>query len=169
MTDEQKVPFLRTLPVFVRSTVNEELQKRGRPLPGRVVAVNGSIVTVSFDVTRLSLPQMQMPIAQSEYIQIPVQVGDLGIALPASIYIGCVTGLGVSSSARPTLQGNLSDMVWLPLGNSNWSAVVAGVVLTSSVVTAVGNMVVGNGWTGTFVDLNGQVITVQNGIIVNGE
>jgi hypothetical protein len=57
----------------------------------------------------------------------------------------------------------------VPLSNAGFSVVPSGLVFDNAAVTAVQNFSVGNGWTGTFTDLSGQVLTVQNGIIINGE
>jgi hypothetical protein len=46
----------------------------------------------------------------------------LGVAFPASVYIGGVSGLG-GGVATMALQGNLSCLVWFPIGNKAFSAV----------------------------------------------
>lgn len=168
MSNEQKTPLTRTLPLLAQRKALAEIRKSGLSLPGHVTAVSGSIVTVSFDVQNLLLQPVDMPVFGPEYIRYPIQVGDKGVAFPASVYIGGVSGLG-TGTATLTQQANLTTLVWFPCGNKNWSTVVGGLVFPVSAVTATENLTVGNGWTGTFVDLNGQVITVQNGIIVNGE
>jgi hypothetical protein len=122
MSSEQKIPLSRALSAFTRSKALSEIVKRWRVLPGHVVAVAGSIVTINFDVQGQTLPQVTMPLAGPEYIRYPIQVGDMGVALPASVYLGGVSGLG-GGMADKTLRGNLATLWWVPISNANWSAV----------------------------------------------
>jgi hypothetical protein len=117
----QKKPLARTLPTFAQQKVLDEIAKRGRALPGHVVAISGQIVTVNFDVTGVTLPkQVRMPIATSEYDRLPLQVGSLGLARPAGTYLGGVSGLG-GGTADLSLRGNLTTLVWEPIANSTWA------------------------------------------------
>lgn len=166
MSRAQKTPLSRSLSTFAQSKSLDEVIKHGLALPGHVVAVSGAIVTVNFDVKDMTLPQVTMPVVGSKYIRLPIQKGDLGVALPASVYLGGVSGLG-GATADDSLPGNLSTLVWLPIGNKNWSVVPSGVVLDSASVTATGNLSVANGASGVFTTPTGDTVTVQNGIIVN--
>lgn len=123
MINAQKTPLSRTLSRFAQQKAVDEIQKRGYALPGHVTAVNGAIVTVSFDVSDVTLNPVTMPIFGAEYIRLPVQVGDKGVAFPASVYIGGVSGLGGAGTTADlaTLQGNLSTLVWFPIGNKSWT------------------------------------------------
>src|ERR1700692_698743 len=120
MANEQKTPMARSLPMFALARAAAEIAKRGQALPGHVTAITGDIVTINFDVAGLTLPQVQMPLFGPEYIRYPVQVGDQGVAFPASVYIGGVSGLG-TGTATDTIQGNLSTLVWFPIANKSWS------------------------------------------------
>ncbi len=119
MSQAQKKPFSRTLPLFTQQKAIDEIAKRGQALPGHVISVSGPIVTVSFDVAGITLPQSIMPVFGPEYIRYPIQVGDKGVAFPASVYLGGVSGLG-GGIADTTLRGNLSTLVWFPIGSTNW-------------------------------------------------
>jgi hypothetical protein len=125
MSNQQKIPLSRTLPNFVQQRVLAEISKRGRALPGHVVAVDGPIVTVNFDVTGAVLPQVTMPILGAEYVRYPIQVGDKGVTFPVDVYTGQVSGLGPTGTAADfsTQQGNLATLMWVPCGNKNWSPV----------------------------------------------
>lgn len=121
MSNAQKTPLARTLPRFAQQKVMDEIAKRGRGLPGHVVAITGQIVTVNFDVKDVTLPkQVQMPVLTSEYDRLPIQVGDLGLARPAGTYLGGVSGLG-GGVADLSLRGNLTTLVWEPIANSTWT------------------------------------------------
>ena len=120
MANEQKTPMARSLPVFAQARALAEIAKRGLALPGHVTSITGQIVTVNFDVKGLTLNQVQMPLFGPEYIRYPVQVGDKGVAFPASVYIGGVSGLG-TGTADDTIQGNLSTLVWFPIANQAWA------------------------------------------------
>lgn len=121
MTNAQKTPIARTLPLLTKRSAVSEIAKRWLALPAQVVSVQGAIVTVAFDVPGQTLPKTAMPIATSKYGRAPVQAGDWGVAFPASQYIGRASGLGSGNYPPAALQYNLSAMVWEPVGNANWS------------------------------------------------
>lgn len=121
MSGYQKTPVSRTLPAFTRSAIKAALDKQGKALPATVAAVHGNIVTVSFQVQGLTLPQVDMPLAGAEYLRMPTQVGDKGVCFPADVYIGQMSGLGTGLPNTST-RGNLSTLVFFPIGNKNWTA-----------------------------------------------
>ncbi len=100
--------------------IQDYMQNRGRSLPCKVVAISGAMVTVAFQVNAdpLTLPQITIPKAESNWIRMPTQVGDLGWTVPADAYLGGVSGLGGGTA---TLQqpGNLSALVFVPISNFN--------------------------------------------------
>jgi len=112
--------------LWLQKTLNQGAQRRalsaiqstGRALPCRVVAVSGSIVTVAFEVNAspLTLPQITIPKAESPWIRMPTQVGDMGVTLPADAYLGGVSGLG-GGTANLTRPGNLSSLVFVPVSS----------------------------------------------------
>ena len=119
MSNAQKTPLSRTLNKFSAQKALDEIEKRGQGLPGIVKSIDGSIVTINFQVSDLTLQPVEMPVFGPEYIRYPIQAGDKGVALPASIYIGGVTGLG-GGIADTTLRGNLSTLIWFPVGNTDF-------------------------------------------------
>jgi hypothetical protein len=123
VSNQQKVPLARTLSKFATQKALDEIAKRGTSLPGHVTAVTGSIVTVNFDVAGVLLPKVTMPLFGPEYIRYPIQVGDKGVAFPASVSIVGVSGLGTAPTAADfqILPGNLSTLVWYPIANKNWA------------------------------------------------
>lgn len=123
MGNTQKTPLARAQWLFAQQKALREIEKRGYALPGHVLSVSGSIVTVAFDVTDAVLPQVTMPVFGPEYIRYPIQAGDKGVAFPATVSLTGVSGLGQSSAPPPILPlpGNLSTLVWFPVANKNWS------------------------------------------------
>ena len=119
--DQQKTPLSRTLTALSRSQAQDNTARIGLRLPGKVAAVSGSIVTVNFEAG-IPVQQMRMAVATSKYCRVPIQVGDEGFATTADAYLGGVTGLG-GGTADLTQRGNLSALVWVPLGNAGWSTV----------------------------------------------
>lgn len=125
MSNEQRTPLSRTLPLVGQRAALAEIEQRGYALPCHVTAVNGAIVTVAFDVVSMApLPPCTMPIAGSEYIRLPIQVGCKGVARPASVDISIVTGLGPGNSLPDITEipGNLSALEFAPTGNAKWTA-----------------------------------------------
>jgi hypothetical protein len=123
LNNAQKTPLSRTLTNFTQRKAIDEIQKRGMALPGTVLAVSGGLVTVNFEVTGATVPNVTMPVFGPEYIRYPIQPGDKGVAFPASVYIGQVSGLGAPAATADltTLYGNLSALVWFPIANKNWT------------------------------------------------
>lgn len=124
-SNAQKKHFADSMNKFAEAKTLAEIRKRGQSLPGHVIEVVSSmIVTVAFDVKSLDLPQVTMPVFGPEYLRQPIQVGDLGAAISFSTAIDNVSGLGDGTNPDlSTLQGNLSMLAWLPLGNINWGEV----------------------------------------------
>lgn len=98
----------------------QAIQNLGRALPCRVVAVNGAIVTVAFEVNAapLTLKNITIPKAESPWVRDPTQEGDKGWTVPADAYLSGVSGLGggVANLTRP---GNFSALVFVPVSNKN--------------------------------------------------
>lgn len=118
----QKLPMARSLNRVAEQQASNAIQLLGKALPAEVVSVAGSIVTVKFLVqSSYNLNQVTVPVAGSEYIRLPIQVGSLGVVFPADAFLGGVTGLG-SGVASLTMPANLSSLVYFPLGNKNFSA-----------------------------------------------
>lgn len=102
----------------------EATEKLGRALPCRVTAVNGSIVTVAFEVdsTPWTLPPVTIPKAEGPWIRSPTQVGDFGMTVPSDVYLGGISGLG-GGTATMTRRGNLTALVWVPVAATSFAAV----------------------------------------------
>lgn len=114
--------------LWLQKTQNEQaisralqaIEQSGRALPCRVVAVNGSIVTVAFEVdaSPSSLPQVTIPKGESPWIRMPTQVGDFGVTMPADTHLGGVSGLG-GGVPKLAKDGTLSALVFVPISNKN--------------------------------------------------
>ena len=189
-----KTPLGQSLNDWAYQKILNAVNSQGRALPCSVVAVEGSIVTVRFEVNAApaTLPRVKIPVAGAEYIRYPIQVGCLGVAFPASVRIGNVSGLspGVPTMATP---GNLAALVFFPCGNVGWPATddanslviygPDGVIIRTMdgskkvVVSATGTKVTGdlentgvmkpgNGAPGTnVVTAGGHTLTFTNGIL----
>lgn len=103
----------------------EEIFSTGWALPCTVTAVNGPIVTVSFEVdsTPWVLPQITIPKAESPWIRMPTQIGDTGITIPADCHLGNISGLGTGIPKINATMGNLSGLVFMPVSNKNNSPI----------------------------------------------
>ncbi len=119
-----KTPLSWSLNQFVDGKTSTALSLFTKQLPCHVVkVVSSQIVTVAFDVkTDYTLPQVTMPVATSEYVRLPIQVGDKGYAKGSDAYLGGVTGLG-GGTADMTRRGNLTSLCFQPLGNTSWTKV----------------------------------------------
>lgn len=112
---------------LVRSAAKQAanaIQATGKALPCSVTTVVSSgIVTVKFEVqSGFTLPLVTCPKAGTEWMRYPTQVGDKGFVTTADAYLGGMSGLG-GGVANLTQRGNLTALVFVPLGNTAWQAV----------------------------------------------
>ena len=120
----QKLPMARSLNQIAEKKAHDLIQIQGKALPASVVSVSGSIVTVKFEIQtayNATLTNVTVPVAGPEYIRYPIQAGDKGMVIPSSAYLGGVSGLG-GGTANLAMPANLSALVFLPIGNKNFSA-----------------------------------------------
>lgn len=98
-------------------------QLEGQSFPCTVQAiVSSGVVTVAFQVAGVTLPNVTMPVAWSEFTRLPVYIGMKGVAMAASAALGGVTGLGAGQAALGVVS-NLGALAFHPLGNTAWAAV----------------------------------------------
>ena len=123
MNNSAKLWIQKTLNQAAITRAEQVIKLQGKSLPCKVVAVNGSIVTVSFQVNSNSktftLPRITIPKAESNWFRTPTQIGDTGITVPADIYIGIISGLGATIPNMQVRPSNLGAIVFLPVSNSN--------------------------------------------------
>ena len=130
----QKTPLGLSLNRFARSKALDQIAKTGRSLPCQVVSVKGSIVQVAFQIqqpagwTQPTIPNVTIPVAGSEYIRQPIQPGCKGFAIAADAYLGGMSGIG-GGVATLTTPGNLTALVFQPIGNSGWFTVDGNVLV----------------------------------------
>ena len=187
--NSQKTPFAQSLQIFGAAKANDAVQALGKGLPCTVVAIiSPGIVTVNFEVavTPAPLPQVTMPVGKPPYIQYPIQIGDIGVALSADLRTGGLTGLGSGTPNMQDTVGNLAAMTffWLgstseefinqsavtllePTGNCNLQVAPTGVLIEgeNGNLEVSGTVTVGNGASGYFTTPTGQTVTVSNGIV----
>ena len=120
----QKTPVYAKLKKAGLGFVASALQLTGKTLPASIVSISGSIATIKLELsnTGLTLPgSITVPVIGSEYIRLPLQQGCKGVVRPADARLGPVSGLG-GTTADLTPPGNLSALVFEPIGNKNFAA-----------------------------------------------
>ena len=176
MSSAQKTPFAVSLNNFSEQKISAYQEQLGQVYPCSVISVDpiNAIVTVNFEVDTgdsTTLPQITCPIIGSKYIRIPVQVNDTGICISASTKIGNITGLG---SGLPSLipPSNLGALVFVPVGNSNWTATdLNSIVITSPNTTAVatiGNDKIELAYGSNTITMDSTGITINGNVSVTG-
>ena len=120
MTNAQRLSFQKSVNNNAIKRASEAIQATGRALPCRVVSVDGAIVTVAFEMNTApwTIPNITIPKAESNWIRMPTQVGDLGMTMPADVYLGGVSHLG-GGVADFTPVTNLSALVFVPISNAS--------------------------------------------------
>ena len=166
----QKIPFAASLSNAIQTKIDENEQSSGQCYPCHVTEVNGSIVTINFEVIvpdGVTLPPVTCPIAESQYVRLPVQVGDKGIAIAANTRLGGISnlGLGYAPLINPS---NLGGLVFMPIGDKKWFTVdgtylfmygINGVELTT--INQDCKLTLTS--TGITINLNGGNLIVNNG------
>lgn len=118
----QKRPLARSLNEFAQRKALDQIQVLGKALPASVTAVDGSIVTVKFDLkSAFTLPNVTIPAMMWQWVRVPIQVGDKGLVVPADASLGATSGLG-GGGADLSLSANLSALVWIPVARKDWAA-----------------------------------------------
>jgi hypothetical protein len=123
--DNNTLWFQRSLNKQSANQARMAIARTGRALPCVVTAVNGSLVTVSFQVQSsqpYTLPQLTLPKAEGPWIRSPTAVGDYGITISADTSIGGINGAGAGVAQVSTNYGNLSSLVWIPVASSAFPA-----------------------------------------------
>jgi hypothetical protein len=122
--NNQKTPLAFSLEIAAQRKVQDAIALTGRSLPAQVVSVDGTgtIVTVKLLVqTNLfTLPNVQCPVATSQFARAPIGPGVQGVVWSMDTYIGGVSGLG-GGNADLSLPGNLSALIFIPVGNTGFS------------------------------------------------
>lgn len=120
----QKLQLGKSLNQWATRRITDAVNLLGYALPCSVVSVDYPIMTLKFEVSAapFALPQVQVSMFGPEYIRYPIQPGCTGVVFPVRTYIGHITGLGPSSPPSLAVPGNLSALVFFPIGNMNWSA-----------------------------------------------
>ena len=173
---DQKISFAQSINLFADRKINDALQGYSQSFPCYVTSVNGSIVTVKFDVNvpdGITLPEVTCPVAGSEYIRYPIQPGCKGYCIPADVSLRKASGLGTGT---PDLSdpGNLTALVFFPFGNTAFFAVNGEYLFMygetgEEITTKNQDCKLTLTSTGIIIDLNGGNLVVNNGnTIMNG-
>jgi hypothetical protein len=119
----QKLSFQVALGNIARKGANDAIDLIGLSLPASVVSVSGAFVTIKFEVlAEYSFPQITVPIATSQYVRVPIKIGDKGILIPCDANIAGISGQNNGTASIEPL-ANLSSLVFLPIGNKKWANV----------------------------------------------
>ena len=170
-----KTPFGQTINTFTQNSIDENINVQGQTLPCSVVAVDKNIVTVTFEVvqdTGFTIPQVTMPIAESLYAQMPVQVGDKGVAVSATVRLGGISGLG-TGQAPLTPPSNLGALFFVPISNKEWTASDTTAYRIRSAngnaTVTVGDSLITLSLGSTNITLDGTTVNINGTLVINGK
>jgi hypothetical protein len=126
--DGQKVAFARSMEQFANRKITGAMAALGQSLPASVVSRTGGIVTVKFEIATTpnspyTLPNIKVPLVGAEFARAPIGAGTKGFVITADAYLGGMSGLG-GGVADLSPRGNLSMLVWTPIGNTAWMAAI---------------------------------------------
>lgn len=115
----------RSLNKNAQNQARMAIARTGRALPCVVTEVNGSLVTVSFEVqggsNPYTLPLLTLPKAESQWMRSPTQIGDVGLTVPADTSLGGINGANAGVATIGVDYGNLSALVWIPVAATSFS------------------------------------------------
>jgi hypothetical protein len=121
MPDFDTLWFQPKLNASARNQALQVIRQTGRALPCTVVAVNGSLVQVNFEIAAPpTLPQLWLPKMGSQWSREPTQNGDTGITVPADTFLGGITGEGGVADTSINY-GNLSTLIFVPVASTAFS------------------------------------------------
>lgn len=122
--NSQKTPISQSLNRLASARANNVQWLQGKSFPASVTAVVSSgIVTAKFEVNAapFTLPEVTVPILGSQYVQLPIQVGDKGFLIAADVQLAVISGLGGGGSAPALTQpANLEALAFAWLGAADW-------------------------------------------------
>jgi hypothetical protein len=136
---------------------------------------------VKFDINngKLTPPPVTCTTVGSQYLRLPLQIGDKGVCVSSNARLGGNTGLGLGLAplSNPT---NLGGLVFLPIGNVNWEAIDpnavvliapnGGVIQTtdgaSTVIISEDQISVNHN--GASIVISGGNVTITGTLIING-
>lgn len=131
----QRLSIATTMATTASAQAMDAIAQMGVALPGSVVTVNPQdantpvskgnvIVEVQFDQDLgFNLPNVVIPVYGAEYIRQPIQVGDLGVAIPCRLRIDGTTSMWRQKNDNVNPVGKLQSLIWLPVGNAQWDTV----------------------------------------------
>lgn len=182
MDQSRKLPTFASLSEGAKRQASRAVHMDARSMPATIVSVSGSIATVNFEIdSGYAIPQIQVPILGSEYIRSPLQKGCKGVVLSSDYYIGAMSGLG-PGKASLSKRGNLSNLVFVPIGNTNFSSYdgshltiygVSGVKIldkdggSSSVLVEETSISLSNGQSS--IKIEGGNVEITGTLVINGE
>lgn len=122
MTDySKKLLFSQNLVGVIDNQIGEALQADGWELPCVVksISADGLFVTVDFQISQgqYPIPTITIPIAESEYVRLPIQIGTVGVTKKITADITYISGQqnGVSTLNS---YGNLNTaLCFMPISN----------------------------------------------------
>jgi hypothetical protein len=118
----QKLNPAVTLGQAARQRALDHIQNTGKFLAASIVSAKNSIVTVSFQQGGgYQLPNATIPAFGPQYTRHPYQKGDMGFVLAPDMILSAMSGLGPSTAPGLSRPGNLSTLVFMPIGNANWT------------------------------------------------
>lgn len=179
----RKSPPADWLPRLARTHARSVNEHDGKALPASVITVQGRIVTVRLEVDcNPALPPLNVPIAENEYMRVPIQPGCKGLVVSADVSLGQMTGMGARRPALNDSSPNLSSCLFLPLSHAEWEKLdgnmlqlygVAGVQVTdrlngSSTVTLTKDSVTLSTGAAT-VTLSGGRVEINGELVINGQ
>lgn len=119
----QRINPMAVQRIVAQAAALDHINNTGKNLPATVSNVKGSILQINFETgSGFTLPKVIIPAYGPEYTRYPYQKGDKGIVIAADSIIGNMDGLGSSSAPGASRPGNLSPLIFIPIGNSNWTA-----------------------------------------------
>lgn len=171
-----KIPLQQSLNQLVSRALAAHARAKGKALPCRVVAINGSLVQVAFEVSSktVTFPLVWMPKAESQWVRMPTQVGDFGVTVPADAYLSGISNMGGSTAQIEQQPGNLSALVFVPVASAAFAPVDTNAAYIAGpdgavIQTQDGSAKITVGKSGIVLSFGGKTVTLDgDGLTIDG-
>ncbi|UMM63144.1 hypothetical protein [Aristophania vespae] len=121
MSQFRKNPQNQMLDKAAFGQANKALSLLSKSLPASLISLEGRIATVKIEAnSSLPIPNITVPLAESEYCRAPLQAGCRGLLIASDVTIAHLSGLGTRKPSIGDMAPNLSASVFLPFSTTSW-------------------------------------------------
>lgn len=121
MASFRKIPQAPALRKATYNLAGHITDHTPRTVPASLLSVKGRIATVQIEAnSETPLPQLTVPLIESEYIRTPLQTGCKGLLIGTSINVDFLAQLNTQRPDITDRTGTLTSAAFIPLASATW-------------------------------------------------